>query len=61
MKLKYYLRGLGIGILITTIIFIIGIHVNQDQMFSTLDLCMIDLYKHWEWSWMRRMERRSMN
>ena len=34
MKLKYYLRGLGIGILITTIIFIIGIHVNQDQMFS---------------------------
>lgn len=34
MKLKYYLRGLGIGILITTIIFIIGIHVNQDKMFS---------------------------
>ena len=34
MKLKYYLRGLGIGILIATIIFIIGIHVNQDRMFS---------------------------
>lgn len=34
MKLKYYLRGLGIGILITTIIFIIGIQVNQDKMFS---------------------------
>lgn len=34
MKLKYYLRGLGIGILITTIIFIIGFHVNEDKIFS---------------------------
>ena len=59
MKLKYYLRGLGIGILITTIIFIIGIHVNQDQMFSDEEV--IRRAKHWEWSWMRRMERRSMN
>lgn len=59
MKLKYYLRGLGIGILITTIIFIIGIHVNQDQMFSDEEV--IRVQKHWEWSWMRRMERRSMN
>lgn len=34
MKLKYYLRGLGIGILITTIIFMIGFHVNEDKIFS---------------------------
>lgn len=34
MKLKYYLRGLGIGILVTSIIFIIGMHVNQDELIS---------------------------
>ena len=34
MKLKYYLRGLGIGILVTTIIFMIGIHVNREELFS---------------------------
>ena len=59
MKLKYYLRGLGIGILITTIIFIIGIHVNQDQMFSDEEV--IRRAKALGMVWMRRMERRSMN
>lgn len=34
MKLKYYLRGLGIGILVTAIIFMIGIHVNREELFS---------------------------
>lgn len=34
MKLKYYFRGLGIGILVTTIIFMIGIHVKGDELLS---------------------------
>lgn len=34
MKLKYYLRGLGIGILVTAIIFMIGIRVNREKLFS---------------------------
>lgn len=38
MKLKYYLRGLGIGILVTTIIFIIGMKVNQDELMSDKEI-----------------------
>lgn len=34
MKLKYYLRGLGIGVLVTTIIFMIGLHVNEEKIYS---------------------------
>lgn len=34
MKLKYYLRGLGIGILVTTVIFMIGIKTNTKNLIS---------------------------
>ncbi len=32
MRLKYYLRGVGIGIIITTIIFMISISLHRDDM-----------------------------
>lgn len=38
MKLKYYLRGLGIGIIITTIIFAICIHVKGDAILSDKEI-----------------------
>lgn len=38
MKLKYYLRGLGIGILVTTVIFMIGIKVNGEKLMSDQDV-----------------------
>lgn len=31
MKLKYYLRGVGIGILVTTIIFMIAISIHKEE------------------------------
>jgi hypothetical protein len=34
VKLKYYLRGLGIGIFLTSIIFMIGMYVNRKDLFS---------------------------
>lgn len=38
MKLKYYLRGLGIGILVTTIIFMIFIRVDKDQLLNEKEI-----------------------
>lgn len=38
MKLKYYLRGLGIGIIVTTIIFMICIHVKGDAILSDKEI-----------------------
>ncbi len=37
MKLKYYLRGVGIGVIITTLLFMIVIHVNQSSEEETVD------------------------
>ena len=34
MKLKYYLRGLGIGIITTSLIFIIAIHVKGSDIMT---------------------------
>ncbi|MCI5741948.1 MAG: hypothetical protein SO445_10995 [Lachnospiraceae bacterium] len=38
MKLKYYLRGLGIGILITTIIFMIFIRVDKNHIMTDKEI-----------------------
>ncbi len=34
MKLKYYLRGIGIGVVVTTIIFMISISIHKNDMES---------------------------
>ena len=31
MKLKYYLRGIGVGVVITTIIFMISISIHKNE------------------------------
>lgn len=36
MKLKYYLRGIGIGVIITTLIFMISISIHKDDKTDTL-------------------------
>ena len=38
MKFKYYLRGLGIGIIFTTILFMIAIAVNKDKLFTEKEI-----------------------
>lgn len=38
MKLKYYLRGLGIGILITTIIFMIFIRMDKNHLITDKEI-----------------------
>lgn len=38
MKLKYYLRGLGIGILVTTIIFMIFIRVDKEHILTEKEI-----------------------
>ena len=35
MRLKYYLRGLGIGIIFAVIIMMIGFHDNKQSMSDT--------------------------
>lgn len=34
MKLKYYLRGIGIGVVVTTIIFMISISIHKNELQS---------------------------
>ena len=35
MRLKYYLRGLGLGIIFAVIIMMIGFHDNKQSMSDT--------------------------
>lgn len=39
MKLKYYLRGMGIGVIITTLILMIAFHLHQDDLLSDAQIC----------------------
>lgn len=34
MKLKYYLRGMGIGVIITTLILMVAFHLHQNEPLS---------------------------
>lgn len=39
MKLKYYLRGMGIGVIITTLILMIAFHLHQDDLLTDAQIC----------------------
>ncbi len=39
MKLKYYLRGMGIGVIITTLILMVAFHLHQNEPLSDAEIC----------------------
>ena len=41
MRLKYYLRGLGLGIIFAVIIMMIGFHGNKQSMSDTEIICLL--------------------
>lgn len=39
MRLKYYLRGIGIGVIVTTLVLMIALMIHKSELLSDAEIC----------------------